>query len=121
MPVAAVIHCLLEEEIETSEITGKALHGLFFSILARSNSRLANHSTNELRPFTIGFQAPQQKLLHRGQELKIRVTFLDDQLFMTFAEGFMNMPGGFRVQQADLAPLMINLPSNSREPDAREG
>jgi CRISPR-associated endoribonuclease Cas6 len=114
VPIATVLHSILQEDLETSRITGEALHGLFFGILAQINERLVVqlHETAGTKPFTLALANwGKQRKLKRGQELRIRFTFLNDALFMKFADASMNPKTKLEFQHVGLVPIMINLSS----------
>jgi CRISPR-associated endoribonuclease Cas6 len=117
MPIATVLHSVLSEELDASKITGEALHGLFFAILAQKDKRLAGqlHKAAVTKPFTLALLNRGKKSKFKpGEELRMRVTLLDDSLFMKLADAFMNPQMELELQNARIIPTIINLSATDK-------
>jgi CRISPR-associated endoribonuclease Cas6 len=91
--------------------------GSFLPSLPQKDKRLAGqlHKAAGTKPFTLALLNRGKKSKFKpGEELKMRVTLLDDSVFMKLADAFMNPQMELELQNARIIPTMINLSATDK-------
>jgi CRISPR-associated endoribonuclease Cas6 len=129
MPYALVLHCLPHRHALSSEdLQGQKALALFLQELIRKqNAALAArlHAPSHSKPFTTAILAPLRsgrdwssqgakgRQLHNGEslsrdEIKIRLTLLDDALYPVVSQFFLQHIGGLPTLRLGQLPLVIS-------------
>ena len=98
MPYAIVIYAFPRTDLPVAHAQGKILHGLLYELLQNASSAKGEevHSSEGLKPFSTALLLSERQRraehIRAGEELKIRLTFLDDSIYPLLARYFLSTP-----------------------------
>ena len=92
MPISTLISLIPETDVTLRPTMGHHAHAAFLSILKKSNPEVAEavHAHAAQKPFTVSPLIAKAKKrnnrlhIRAGTECKLRLTFIDDELFQHF-------------------------------------
>ena len=99
MPISTLLSLIPETDVTLRPTMGHHAHAAFLSILKESNPEVAAavHAPAAQKPFTVSpLIAAAKNQNHRlhiktGTECRLRLTFLDDELFTHFGKAFLTL------------------------------
>ncbi len=98
MPYAIVIHAFPTTDLPVVHVQGKVLHGLFHELLQKASATKGDeiHDTAGLKPFSTALllndRQRRAESIRTGEELKVRFTFLDDEIYPLLSRYFLTTP-----------------------------
>ena len=98
MPYAIVIRAFPTTDLPVVHVQGKVLHGLFHELLQKASATKGDeiHDTAGLKPFSTALllndRQRRAESIRTGEELKVRFTFLDDEIYPLLSRYFLTTP-----------------------------
>lgn len=123
MPYSIVIHAFPRTDLPLAHAQGKILHGLFYELLQKASAVKGDevHGVEGLKPFSTALLLNERQrraeLIRAGEELKVRFTFLDDDLYPLLARYFLTTPNlSFDLVRTELTVARIlSTPQSGEE------